>query len=286
MTTSDDDPAPPRIGLALGSGGAGGLAHIAMLSVFEECGIEPAAVAGTSIGAIIGTLHAAGLPAAEIRALFREFGGSALDPFSGLLERDGPPGLRDILKVDLAGGSILDAGGFIDFIAEHFEARDFADLDKPLAIVATDYWSGEPVVCREGDLLEAIRASMAVPGLFAPVERDGRLLIDGGTSDPLPAEQLEEVDVVVAIDVTGSRRAERDGRPGLTDLLFNSFEIMQQSILRERLEQHRPDIYIKPELPGIRLLHFDRVDGIIESAAPAAEELRRALEALPGARSG
>lgn len=284
MTPSADACTPPRIGLALGSGGAGGLAHIAMLSVFEERGIAPAAVAGTSIGAIIGALHAAGLASGEIRDLFREFGGSALDPFSGLRARGGPPGLRDLVKVDLAGGSILDSGRFIDFIAERFEARDFADLDKPLAIVTTDYWTGESVVFREGDLLLAIRASMAVPGLFAPVPQGPRLLIDGGVSDPLPVDRLENVDVVVAIDVTGNRRAERDGRPRLTDLLFNSFEIMQQSILREQLEQDRPDIYIKPELPGIRLLHFDRVDRIIEGAAPAADELRRALDALPRCR--
>lgn len=283
-TTAADDCPAPRIGLALGSGGAGGLAHIAMLSVFEELEIEPAAIAGTSIGAVIGALHAAGLESGRIRELFREFGGSAMDPLSGLLSDGGPPGLRDLLKLDLTAGSVLDSGRFIEFIADHFEAREFAELEKPLAVVATDYWTGEPVVLRDGDLLEAIQASMAVPGLFAPVPRGDQLLIDGGASDPLPVDGLEDVDVVVAIDVTGTRRQDRDGRPHLTDLLFNTFEIMQQSILRTRLEQDRPDIYIKPELPGIRLLHFDRVDRILDGAAPAADELRRALAALPRCR--
>lgn len=275
---------PPRIGLALGSGGAGGLAHIAMLEVFESLEIEPAAVAGTSIGAVIGTLHAAGLKSGEIHKLFREFGESALNPFSGLLEDSGAPGWRELLEVDLANGSFIDSGGFISFIAEEFEARSFAELNKPLAIVATDYWSGEPQVFREGELLTALKASMAVPGVFAPVEFQDKLLIDGGTSNPLPLDLLEDVDIVVAIDVSGTRREARDGKPNITDLLFSTFEIMQQSIVREKAEHAAPDIYIKPELPGIRLLHFDRVDRVVELAGTGAEQLRAELEALPGCR--
>ncbi len=279
-----DECEPPRVGLALGSGGAGGLAHIAMLAVFEELEIEPAAVAGTSIGAIIGALHAAGLESNEIQDLFREFGDSALNPFSGLLEDSGSPGWSDLIEFDLANGSFIDSDGFIDFIAGKFDARSFADLDKPLTIVATDYWTGEAHVFREGDLLRAIKASMAVPGMFPPVPFDDKLLIDGGASNPLPLDLLEGFDVVVAIDVTGTRRADRDGKPDITDLLFSAFEIMQQSILREKAEHARPDIYIKPELAGIRLLHFDRVDRIVDEAGDAAEALREKLAALPACR--
>lgn len=276
---------PPRIGLALGSGGAGGLAHIAMLEVFEALEIEPAAVAGTSIGAIIGALHAAGLKSGEIQQLFREFGESALNPFSGLLEDNGAPGWRELLEIDLANGSFIDSSGFIAFISERFDARSFAELNKPLAIVATDYWSGEAQVFREGELLPPLKASMAVPGLFAPVAFGDKLLIDGGTSNPLPLDLLDGVDIVVAIDVSGTRREARDGRPDITDLLFSTFEIMQQSIVREKAEHAMPDIYIKPELPGIRLLHFDRVDRVVELAGKAAEKLRAALEALPECRN-
>lgn len=284
MLAAADECEPPRIGLALGSGGAGGLAHIAMLAVFEELDMEPAAVAGTSIGAIIGVLHAAGLESGEIQEVFREFGDSALNPFSGLLSDGGAPGLRDLLEIDLANGSFIDSDGFIEFIAGNFDARSFADLEKPMTIVATDYWSGEAHVFREGDLLTAIKASMAVPGMFPPVQLDGKLLIDGGASNPLPLDLLDGFDVVVAIDVTGTRRAERDGKPGITDLLFSTFEIMQQSILREKAEHAAPDIYIKPELAGIRLLHFDRVDRIVAEAGDAAAELRERLRALPDCR--
>lgn len=281
---SADQCEPPRIGLALGSGGAGGLAHIAMLEVFEELELRLSGVAGTSIGGIIGALHAAGLESSEIRALFREFGDSALNPFSGLLTDNGAPGFQELLEIDLANGSFIDSSGFIEFIGGKFEARSFAELDTPLAIVATDYWSGEAHVFREGELLAAVQASMAVPGVFAPVEFEDKLLIDGGASNPLPLDLLEDVDIVVAIDVSGTRREARDGKPNITDLLFSTFEIMQQSIVRERAEHTVPDIYIKPELPGIRLLHFDRVDRVVELAKNSAEKLRAELKALPECR--
>ncbi|MBL38455.1 MAG: Patatin [Xanthomonadales bacterium] len=285
IAVAEDACEPPRIGLALGSGGAGGLAHIAMLEVFETMQIEPAAVAGTSIGAIIATLHAAGLESGQIQQLFREFGESALNPFSGLLTDNGAPGWRELVEIDLANGSFIDASGFIEFIAERFDARSFAELDKPLVIVATDYWSGEAQVFRTGELLTPLKASMAVPGLFAPVALGDKLLIDGGASNPLPLDLLEDVDFVVAIDVSGTRREARDGKPNITDLLFSTFEIMQQSIVREKAEHASPDIYIKPELPGIRLLHFDRVDRVVELAGAGAGKLRAELEALPGCRN-
>ena len=271
------------VGLVLGSGGAGGLAHIAMLEVFEDLDLRPDAIAGTSIGAIIGALYAAGLEASEIADLFREFGGSALDPLSGLTD-DGP-GWRELIDLDLANGGVIDADGFIDFIAERFEARTFSELELPLAIVATNYWSGEAHVFRSGDLLKAIEASMAVPGLFKPVALGDELLIDGGASNPLPLDLLEGHEWVIAIDVTGTRAPNGDEAPGLTDLLFTTFEIMQQSIIRAKVAQHPAEIYIKPDLEGIRLLHFDRVDAILESVEDAADELRRQLEGIPDCRA-
>jgi len=273
---------PPSIGLVLGSGGAGGLAHIAMLGVFEDLELQPAAMAGTSIGAVVAALYAAGLSASEIQDLFRDFGGSALDPLTGLLKEESAPGWSDLLEIDLAKGSFIDARQFIRFIAERFDQRLLEQLEIPLQIVATDYWTGEAHVFRSGDLLQAIQASMAVPGLFAPVALGEQLLIDGGASNPLPVDLLEGLDIVVAIDVTGTRDPNRDGTPGITDLLFSTFEIMQQSILCAKLEHQRPEIHIKPELAGVRLLHFDRVDAIVEQAKPAAAELRRQLRAHLG----
>lgn len=269
----------PTIGLALGSGGAGGLAHIAMLEVLEENSLKPAAISGSSIGAIIGALYAAGLDSGEIREVFTVFGDSALNPFSGLTGDPRAVTWADLLEFDLENGSIIDADGFLELVGTYIEAREFSELDIPLKIVATDYWSGEPVVIAQGDLFRALRATMAVPGLFAPIPDADRLLIDGGISNPLPWELVSDHDLVIAVDVTGIRQPSPDGPPGLTQLLFKSFEIMQQSIIRQKLSTNPPDIYIRPDLDDVRLLHFHRIDEVVEKSRPAADELRKQLRA-------
>jgi len=268
------------IGLALGSGGATGLAHIAMLQVFDDLGIRPARITGTSIGAIIGALYAAGLEASEIRGVFDEFGGSSLDMLSGLLEADPGDKLTGLLEIELGKGGVLDSKRFMDFLRSKIEARRFSDLRIPLEVVATDYWSGKTVVLREGDLFEALAASSAVPGLFPPVGRGDQLLIDGGTSNPLPADLLSgRHPLVVAIDVSGTRERSEDGQAGLTELLFQTFGLMQQSLIASQLEMSPPDVYIKPDISGVRLLHFNRIEEVMEESEPAADALREALEA-------
>jgi NTE family protein len=273
------------IGLALGSGGASGLAHIAMLQVFDDLGIRPQVIAGTSIGAVIGALYASGLSAKEIRAIFDEFGGSSLDAMSALMDDDVGLDLGKLLTIDMSNGGLIDQSGFLRFLASKTTAKTFADLEIPLRVIATDYWSGESIVLDSGDLIEAAGASMAVPGLFAPLKRDERLLIDGGTSDPLPWNHLTGCcDLIVAVDVSGSRRRSADGLAPLLEVLFNTFEIMQQSIVAEKMRHGAPDIYIKPDISGIRLLHFNRIETILEQAEPAARQLRDAIEQRLGPR--
>jgi len=279
-STAAEGSPPVSIGLALGSGGATGLAHIAMLQVFDDLGIRPARITGTSIGAIIGALYAAGLEASEIRDVFDEFGGSSLDMLSGLLEADPGDKLTGLLEIELGKGGVLDSKRFMDFLRSKIEARRFSDLRIPLEVVATDYWSGKTVVLREGDLFEALAASSAVPGLFPPVGRGDQLLIDGGTSNPLPADLLSgRHPLVVAIDVSGTRERSEDGQAGLTELLFQTFGLMQQSLIASQLEMSPPDVYIKPDISGVRLLHFNRIEEVMEESEPAADALREALEA-------
>ncbi len=266
------------MGLALGSGGAGGLAHIAMLGVFDDLGIQPDRIAGSSIGAVIGALYAAGLDAAAIEDIFDDFGGSNLDALSRMMRPNADLGLTSLLRLGLGDGGLIDASGFLDFIAGKIEARDFADLKIPLEVVATDYWTGEMTILDSGDLFLAIKASMAVPGLFAPVKAGDKLLIDGGTSNPLPYDILaERYDLVVAIDVSGTRKRIDGKEPSITEMLFSTFEIMQQSIITSRRLNGDADIYIKPNTEGIRLLHFNRIETILEQAEPAAAELREKI---------
>jgi NTE family protein len=272
----------PRIGLALGSGGAAGLAHIAVLKAFDEAGQRPSRIAGSSIGAVIGALYAAGLSGTEIEAMFAEFDGSGLELIGQLASGENGISLTDMIDLDLDDGGLLDPEPFFDFLREHVDAREFSDLETPLVVVATSYFSGESVAFTDGDLFEALRASMAVPGLFQPVTRDDEILIDGGISNPLPWDQLgNEVDFVVAVDVSGQREPVEASTVPANELLFKTFELMQQSIVRERLKTDPPDLYLRPEVEGIRLLHFHRLSEILDQAQPAADRLRQVLQQLP-----
>ncbi len=272
------EPPAPTIGLALGSGGAGGLAHIAMLQVFDDRGVLPDRITGTSIGAVIGGLYAAGLDADEIFDLFDGFSGSELDALTGLARSEIK--LLDLVPLRLGRNALFDSGEFLRFLAEHTEARDFDDLRIPFAVVATDFRTGESVVIDQGDLFLAIEASMAVPGLFEPVRHDdGQTLIDGGASNPLPYDLLQgEYDYVIAVDVSGNGSPNATEEIGMTDLLFKSFSIMQGSIIRHMTRLDPPDLYLVPDTGGIRLLHFNRIDEILEKAEPAAGELRAQLD--------
>lgn len=270
----------PTIGLALGSGGANGLAHIAILQVFDELEIVPDRIAGTSIGAVIGGLYAAGLSAEEILDIFDDVAGSPLDALSGLAASEVQ--LTELVPFGRSDAGLLDSGAFLRFLAAHTEIRTFDELRIPLTVVATDYWAADSVLLDSGRLFTAIEASMAVPGLFTPVHRDGLLLIDGGTSKPLPFDLLhDKVDLVIAVDVSGSHEPDSGQSIGLTDMLFNSFKIMQQTMIRQALRQRPPDIYIKPETRGVRLLHFHRIHEILKQAESAAGRLRERLESLP-----
>ena len=147
-----------------------------------------------------------------------------------------------------------------------------------MQVVATDYWSGETIVLSEGDLFAAIKASIAVPGLFSPVPHGERLLIDGGTSNPLPFDLLSKShDLIIAIDVTGSRASADKTEVELTEVYFNTFEIMQQSIISAKMRHQEPDVYIKPDTSNIRLLHFNRLKQIHKQAQPAADKLKQEL---------
>lgn len=270
--------ATPSIGLALGSGGAGGLAHIAMLQVFDDLKLKPGQIVGTSIGAVIGVLYAAGLSAEQIEEIFYEFGGSRLDVLSHLALSDTELNLSDLFDVDIDNGGLIDSTAFLDFLAAKIEARSFSDLMIPMEVVATDYWSGETIVLSKGDLFTAVKASIAVPGLFSPVPHGEQLLIDGGTSNPLPFHLLiDSHDLVVAVDVTGSRVSSDKAKVEFTEVFFKTFEIMQQSIISAQMSHQKPDVYIKPDTSNIRLLHFNRLKQIHKQAEPAAEKLKEKL---------
>lgn len=268
----------PRIGLALGGGGAKGLAHILMLEAMDALGIRPHVIAGTSIGAIIGALYASGRSGTHIRSLVEQFMVNGKGKAKHLIPL--PDSLRwlDFIDPALADGGLLSSDDFIAFLGETISARRFSELEIPLKVTATELWSGEPVVLESGPLLPALQASMALPGVFPPVEYDGKELVDGGVANPLPYDLLfDTCDLVVAIDVSGDRKPANGNELSFLGVLFHSFHTMSENILAEKLKQRRPDIYIRPEITDVRVLEFYKAEQIFAQSIPAQRALTRDL---------
>ena len=272
----------PRIGLALGSGGARGLFHLQVFEVFDLLNLRPHCIAGSSIGAVMGALYAAGLSADAIHAaLDRVTKARDESWFEALWSRELTRWLRFIEPGSIRGG-VARSNAFIEFLRETTgHITRFEDLVIPLKVVATDFWNRDMVVYDQGELWAAVQASMAVPGLFQPVIRDGKVLVDGGLTNPVPFDLLEGCDLVVAVDVLGTRTPNgNDLHPSSLDSIFNTFQIMQSSILHEKLQRQRPDILLQPEIRDIRVLDFYRFEEIFAQGESARDEFAAELLAL------
>jgi NTE family protein len=268
-----------KVGVALSCGGAKGLAHIPLLDVFDDLGIEVAAIAGASIGAVFGALYAAGIPAREISKGIEELSPEQSEWLLGrVLPRSVAGGWLDFVGLDFGGKGLVNTDKSLDALAAAIQVTHFEELKIPLQVVAADFWSRDEVVFDSGPLLPAVRASIALPGLLEPVEIDGRVLIDGGTVNPLPYDLLlDDCDVVVAIDVMGRRVVDEDPVPSLPDAIFNAYQIMQRSILREKRRSRPPTIYIEPDIVDIRALEFFKAEEIFAQATPAQKKLEEEL---------
>jgi len=272
-------PARPTIGLALGGGGARGFAHILMLEACEALGVRPAIIAGTSIGAVIGAAYASGLSARMLRAHTEEALSQRFDVLRQLYAARSEPVAR-FLNVIPIRSALLNPRVVLELLLPGKVARSFAGLEIPLRVVATDFLAQEQIVLERGDLRTAIAGSMALPALFAPVSFEGRLLMDGALVNPLPFDVLAgAADITVAVDVSAGSTGEA-GRaaPSALSALIAASQIMQRSIVREKLASRRPDIYIDVEVDAFTVLDFHRFRAILDAAAPAQARLKRELE--------
>ena len=270
-----------RVGIALGAGGANGLAHILMLEVLDEMGIRPRHITGSSIGAIIGALYASGMTGREIRELVEQFIISPDEPLIEQLSNKETLRWFEFIEVEFGNGGLLSSEGFIAYLYETLQYDTFEELKIPLTVVAADLWRREQIVLDSGELLPAVKASMALPGVFHPVKLDNSVLIDGGTVNPVPYDLLsEECDIVIGIDVSGERSTAETAIPGYFETLFSSVKVMQKTIMAEKLRRKQPDIYISPQIVDIRALEFYRAEQVFEQAKPAKQALRQQLARL------
>jgi len=258
-----------RIGVALGGGGAKGLSHIAFLKALDELGLRPAVIAGTSIGAVIGGLYAAGVSGTGLEQLLKTIGFKEL--------------YKIVLDFSILSNSAIFTGkGVEEFLARRLPTPTFEELDIPLKIVATDFWNRREVVFESGSLITAIRASMAMPAIFEPVLLDHKVLIDGGAVNPLPYDLIrQECDLTIAIDVSGEKTyAPEDPVPNMVESILSTFQIMQASIVEAKKRLSPPDIYVKPALTNIRVLDFYRYKEILAGVQDEVQGFKETLNKL------
>lgn len=294
-------PRGPLVGLALGSGSARGWAHVGVIRALEQAGIRPDLVCGTSIGALVGAAYAAG----------------EMDPLEQWLLGMKFKDVVGFMDVSLSSG-LLKGERLMDFFRRNFEDRPIEELAMPFAAVATSLRTGSEVWLRQGSTLDAVRASFALPGLFAPVLREGSVLVDGGLVNPVPVSLARAMgaDVVIAVDL-GSDMLGRPQRahppveaqggevaewirklqgnlaalipahapdepkmPSMVDVLTASINIMQVRISRSRMAGDPPDLVVAPRLAHFGLLDFHRAKEAIEEGKRAVERVAHNLPAL------
>lgn len=242
----------PKIGLALGGGSARGFAHIGVLKVLEKAGIKVDYLSGCSMGALIGAFYASGMKMSMLERLSKAVG------------------RRDWLDLTVSRLGFV-SGNKIEQIIYFLTRRShFSDLKIPLAIVAVDLYTGQKVIFKEGLVARAVRASISIPGYFIPVEMDGKLLVDGGVLDRIPADIVREMGAgyVIAVD-TGSY-LENNKVNTVLDVITRSFDIMIREISSYRLTS--ANLVITPDLSGIAPSQYDKAGEAISQGEKAAKE--------------
>jgi NTE family protein len=267
----------PTLALALGGGGARGLSHILILEALDEMGVRPTAIAGTSIGALVGAAYASGMSAADIRAHCADLFQKRTELVRRFLKR------WDGKLVDLWGSvapPISAADRLLKALMPHELAHSFAELKIPLIVVTTDFYAQDQQIIEEGPLIPALTASAALPSLMRPIEIDGRLLIDGGFVNPLPFDLLAgRADVIAAVDVSAGAQEVRGKSPPFIDTLIGAMQISLRSIIQEKLRAGAPDILIRPNVGPYKVLDFFKFEEILIASADCKDEFKRAVEA-------
>lgn len=243
-----------RIGLALGGGGARGIAHLGVWQRLVELGVELHCIAGTSIGAIAGAIIAAG---------------RVEEALKWCAESDWKKLPKLFMETQFTSKALTKGTRVEKLLAELVGAKAFADLSTPFAAIATDFDTGEKVVMRDGDLLSAVRASMSIPGVFRPVERDGLVLIDGQLVDPVPVAACRAMgaDKVIAVDINPPNAvgsAKPFSKVNIFDVLVGTIAIFNREISRRELAEHRPDLLIRPDVGRVLALDFRNASRLVE----------------------
>ncbi|WP_075981035.1 patatin-like phospholipase family protein [Bacillus massilinigeriensis] len=234
----------PKIGLALGSGGARGFAHLGVIKVLVEERIPIDLISGSSMGAMIGCFYAAGLDIERLYKLSKVFKRKYFLDFT-------------VPKMGFIAGKRVK-----EFIRMFTHGKTLEQLDIPVSVIATDLLSGEKVVFNQGSISDAVRASIAIPGIFVPEKHNGRLLVDGGVVDRVPVSVVKEMgaDIVIAVDVAHVKT--NTEITSIFDVIMQSIDIMQMELVTNR--EIASDIMIRPRVENYSSRAFTNIDEIIK----------------------
>jgi NTE family protein len=270
--------------LALGGGGARGLAHIGVLEALDELKLRPVAIAGTSIGALMGAAYAAGIAGKDIRHHVIKLAHDRGEVWRRLIAaRAGS--FADLVAAGFGGATLIDAEKFCAQFMPEAMPEDFAGLQIPLTVVASDLHRRRQVVFASGPLRPPLAASIALPTVMRPVVIDDQVLVDGGATNPLPFDQLRgTADIVVAVDISGEPSEDRRDIPSPWECMATTVQVMGSAITAEKLKHGAPDLMIKPHVGLFRTLDFFQASAILRAAESAKAEIRGSLKALIEAR--
>jgi NTE family protein len=266
--------------LALGGGGARGLAHIAVLEALDDMGRKPAAIAGTSIGSLIGAAYAAGMSGREIRRFVITLAHDRAEVFRRLIAtRAGT--FANLFNMGFGSATLVDAEKFCAQFLPDRVPDDFDALAIPLTVIATDLYRRQQAVFSSGALKPVLAASIALPTVMRPVVVAGRSLIDGGATNPLPFDQLRgRADVVVAVDISGEPTDERRDIPNPWECLATTVLVMGSAITAEKVKHGAPDLIVRPRVGSFRAFDFLQASAILRASEPVKAELKQRLAAL------
>lgn len=258
---AEPPPAPPKIALVLGGGAAKGFAHVGVIKSLEAHGIPIDIIVGTSAGSVVGALYAAGNNGFELQRIALSMDESTVSDWV------------------LPNRGFIKGESLMKFINEAVKSRPIEQLDRKLAIVATDLQSGELIVFERGNTGLAVRASSSVPGVFQPVKIAGREFVDGGLVSPVPVKTARDLgaDIVVAVDISDKPKTSR--LKDSIDVLMQTFTIMGRVIAGKEL--FFADVVVTPDITGLNSANFDsRNLAIIEGEKAGLEAVVRLKEKI------
>ena len=266
--------------LALGGCGSRGLAHIAVLEALDDMGRKPVAIAGTSIGSLIGAAYAAGMSGREIRRFVITLAHDRAEVWRRLIAtRAGT--FANLFNMGFGSATLVDAEKFCAQFLPDRVPDDFDALAIPLTVIATDLYRRQQAVFSSGALKTVLAASIALPTVMRPVVVAGRILIDGGATNPLPFDQLRgRADVVVAVDISGEPTDERRDIPNPWECLATTVLVMGSAITAEKVKHGAPDLIVRPRVGSFRALDFLQASAILRASEPVKAELKQRLTAL------